>query len=162
MGFLDRLLERPEPAPGAGRGVVRLCVEGALREAEAAGCTSVALPVFGAGHANLPFDDALDTIARTLLDVPTANLDSVLLVILHPHQVKRAEAILSASADLLLELIQIDLDHVELSPRELVQELQPRHPSNLRGLATADPSLVVPLDSSGEAQLRSKALRRLP
>ena len=73
---------------------VRLCVEGALREAEGAGCTSVALPVFGAGHANLPFDDALETMARALLDAPTTTLDTVLVVILHPHQVKRAEAIL--------------------------------------------------------------------
>jgi len=73
---------------------VRLCVEGALREAEGAGCTNLALPVFGAGHANLPFDDALATIARTLLDVPTTTLDRVLLVILHPHQARRAEAIL--------------------------------------------------------------------
>lgn len=73
---------------------VRLCVEGALREAEGAGCASVALPVFGAGHANLPFEDALETIARTLLDVPTGTLQTVLLVILHPHQARRAEAIL--------------------------------------------------------------------
>lgn len=37
---------------------VRLCVVGALREAGSAACTTLALPVFGAGHADLPFGDA--------------------------------------------------------------------------------------------------------
>lgn len=74
---------------------VRLCVEGTLREAEEAGCTSAALPVFGAGHANLHFEDAVETIARTLEDVPTDGLETVLLVILHRHQAARAETILT-------------------------------------------------------------------
>lgn len=78
---------------------VRLCVEGALREAEGAGCTSVALPVFGAGHADLRFDDALETMVRTLLDVSTESLETVLLVILHPHQAPRAEAILDGGLE---------------------------------------------------------------
>ena len=71
-------LKRPEPAAEGPGGVVGRWT----------------VPVFGAGHANLPFDDALETLARALLDAPTTTLDTVLVVILHPHQVKRAEAIL--------------------------------------------------------------------
>lgn len=73
---------------------VRLCVEGALREAGAAGCTSLALPVFGAGHANLPFDHALRAMAEALRDAASSPVDEVLLVILQPDRLTGAARLL--------------------------------------------------------------------
>lgn len=75
------------------REAVRLCVEGALREAGRAACTSLALPVFGAGHANLPFDEALRALAEALRDAATP-VERVLLVILQPHRAEAARHLL--------------------------------------------------------------------
>lgn len=72
----------------------RLCVEGALHEAGRAGCASLALPVFGAGHANLPFDDALRAMAETLRDAAPTAVREVLVVILQPDRAPAAARLL--------------------------------------------------------------------
>lgn len=73
---------------------VRLCVEGALREAGRAACSSLALPVFGAGHANLPFEEALRALAGALREAPVTPVERVLLVILQPHRADTARRLL--------------------------------------------------------------------
>jgi O-acetyl-ADP-ribose deacetylase (regulator of RNase III) len=76
------------------REAVRLCVEGAIREAGRAACTSLALPVFGAGHANLPFEEALRAMAEALRDAPATPVERLLLVVLQPHRADTARHLL--------------------------------------------------------------------
>jgi O-acetyl-ADP-ribose deacetylase (regulator of RNase III) len=52
--------------------IIRDCVVNALALADAAGCESIALPVFGTGHARFKFDDAIRVMAETLRDGATA------------------------------------------------------------------------------------------
>jgi O-acetyl-ADP-ribose deacetylase (regulator of RNase III) len=58
--------------------IVRACVTNALLRAAEASCASVAFPVFGTGHARLPFDQALRVIVQEL---QTASLDHAYIVI---------------------------------------------------------------------------------
>ena len=51
--------------------IVAACVRNALACADRAGCRSVAMPVFGTGHARLPFADAVRAMARAALETPT-------------------------------------------------------------------------------------------
>src|SRR5436305_9075644 len=52
--------------------IIRDCVVNALALADAAGCESIALPVFGTGHARFKFDDAIRVMAEALRDSATA------------------------------------------------------------------------------------------
>jgi O-acetyl-ADP-ribose deacetylase (regulator of RNase III) len=52
--------------------IIRDCVTNALALADAAGCESIAMPVFGTGHARFKFEDALRVMAETLRDHATA------------------------------------------------------------------------------------------
>lgn len=77
------------------RAAARLCVEGALQEAERAGFASLALPVFGAGHADLPFETAVRSMAEALAAAETTEaLRQVLLVILQPDRAAVAAKVL--------------------------------------------------------------------
>lgn len=60
--------------------VVRSCVLNALAAAEAADCASVAMPIFGSGHAALPLDVAVAAMAGAFRDAATA-VEEVTLVI---------------------------------------------------------------------------------
>jgi O-acetyl-ADP-ribose deacetylase (regulator of RNase III) len=48
--------------------IVQACVRNALACADRAGCSSIAMPVFGTGHARLPFADAARAMARAALE----------------------------------------------------------------------------------------------
>lgn len=74
--------------------VVGRCTEGALREADAAGCASLAMPVFGTGHADVPFEDALRALASALRDASTDSVREVLVVILQPDRIAAARKVL--------------------------------------------------------------------
>jgi O-acetyl-ADP-ribose deacetylase len=52
--------------------IIRDCVVNALALADAAGCESIAMPLFGTGHARFKFDDAVRVMAETLRDSATA------------------------------------------------------------------------------------------
>jgi O-acetyl-ADP-ribose deacetylase (regulator of RNase III) len=71
-------------ASGAGHVVsaegIRQCVRGALAEADRAGCASVGLPIFGAGHASFPFDRAVRAIVEELHAASTAVRRVVLVI----------------------------------------------------------------------------------
>jgi O-acetyl-ADP-ribose deacetylase (regulator of RNase III) len=50
--------------------IVRSCVVSALGCAQALGCSSIAMPVFGTGHARLPFATAASAMARSATETP--------------------------------------------------------------------------------------------
>lgn len=52
--------------------VVRACVANALAAADAAGCTTIAMPILGTGHARLRFAGAAAAMAQTALEARTA------------------------------------------------------------------------------------------
>jgi len=70
--------------------IIRDCVVNALALADAAGCESIALPVFGTGHARFKFDDAVRVIAEALRDSTTA-VRRVFIVI---YDEERADSVL--------------------------------------------------------------------
>jgi O-acetyl-ADP-ribose deacetylase len=51
--------------------IIRDCVVNALALADAGGCESIAMPLFGTGHARFKFDDAVRVIAETFRDRST-------------------------------------------------------------------------------------------
>jgi O-acetyl-ADP-ribose deacetylase (regulator of RNase III) len=72
---------------------IRSCARGALAEAARAGRGSLAMPVFGAGHASFPFDRAVRAIAEELGGA-TAAVRRVVLVIFDEDRVQSARRIL--------------------------------------------------------------------
>jgi O-acetyl-ADP-ribose deacetylase (regulator of RNase III) len=70
--------------------IIRDCVVNALALADAAGCESIALPVFGTGHARFKFDDAVRVMAETLRDSATG-VRRVFIVI---YDEQRTDAVL--------------------------------------------------------------------
>ena len=60
--------------------IIRQCVSGALKAAAAAGCASVALPLFGAGHARIPFPRSLGAILEMLHSASTPVEDVTIVV----------------------------------------------------------------------------------
>ncbi len=73
--------------------IIQACVRNALALAREAGCTSVAMPVFGTGHARFKFDQALRAIREALASAPEG-IDEVLVVINDPARAKDAERLL--------------------------------------------------------------------
>ena len=69
--------------------VVRLCVKSALARADAAGCKTVAMPVFGSGHAHVKFDQALQAMCDVLRMADTA-VEHVIIVVYDPDRVEAA------------------------------------------------------------------------
>jgi O-acetyl-ADP-ribose deacetylase (regulator of RNase III) len=51
--------------------IVESCVANALASADAAGCTTIAIPILGTGHARLRFADAVRAMARSAAETPT-------------------------------------------------------------------------------------------
>lgn len=74
-------------------GVYR-CVAGALGHAEDAGCESIALPVFGTGHARLPFDVSVRAIAEALRDASPSTLRRAWIILFQADRAARAAGLL--------------------------------------------------------------------
>jgi O-acetyl-ADP-ribose deacetylase (regulator of RNase III) len=70
--------------------IVRLCVQNAVRIATEAGCASLALPILASGHADLRFDEAVQTIAEELR---SALLERVVFAVNDPDRAGAARAI---------------------------------------------------------------------
>jgi O-acetyl-ADP-ribose deacetylase (regulator of RNase III) len=70
--------------------IIHDCVMNALALADAAGCESIAMPVFGTGHARFKFDDAVRVIVEALRDSATT-VQRVFIVI---YDAERADAVL--------------------------------------------------------------------
>lgn len=60
--------------------VIRSCVKSAILRAEEAGCASIAMPLFGTGHARFSFDRALIAMAEALRDSVTT-VGQVIIVV---------------------------------------------------------------------------------
>jgi O-acetyl-ADP-ribose deacetylase (regulator of RNase III) len=60
--------------------VIRACVTNALAKANAAHCTSVAMPVFATGHARVRFERAVSAIAAAL-DTSATSVEHVIVVV---------------------------------------------------------------------------------
>lgn len=60
--------------------IIRRCVAGALAAAAANGCRSLAIPLFGAGHARIPFARSLSAILAALKTAPPSEQDVKIVV----------------------------------------------------------------------------------
>ena len=69
--------------------VIRLCVENAIARATLAGCRSIVMPVFGAGHARVPFATALRAMVAALRECA---FPSVVIAINDADRVEQARA----------------------------------------------------------------------
>ena len=87
-------------------GIIRDCVKNALALADAGGCESIAMPVFGTGHARFKFEDAIRVMAETLRDQATA-IRHVFIVI---YDADRADAVLRVIRSVIPEA-EVDLQH---------------------------------------------------
>ncbi len=74
--------------------IIQACVRNALACAEAAGCRSVAMPVFASGHARVKLTHALAVMARAVRASSSA-IDHVVFVIHDPDQANEAQVIVS-------------------------------------------------------------------
>jgi O-acetyl-ADP-ribose deacetylase (regulator of RNase III) len=83
------------PARAVSAEAIRSCVRGALAEVSRAARPTVALPVFGAGHASFPFDRAVRAIAEELSSASAAV--RVVLVIFDPDRVASVRRILDGA-----------------------------------------------------------------
>lgn len=70
--------------------IIAACVHNALAAAHAAGCRSIAMPVFGTGHARVRFAEALRTIVDAVANDPL----SITLVIKGPDRAEEAGTLL--------------------------------------------------------------------
>jgi len=73
--------------------VIRACVANALAAADAAGCATVAMPVFATGHAHFKFREALAAMRAALLSAST-NVQHVVVVVYDADWAEEAERIL--------------------------------------------------------------------
>lgn len=71
-------------------GIIRDCVKNALALADAAGCESIAMPVFGTGHARFKFADAVRVMAEALRDQATAVRHAFIVI----YEAERSDAAL--------------------------------------------------------------------
>jgi len=81
------------PGHAASAEAIRSCVHGSLAQADQSGSSTVAMPVFGAGHASFPFERAALAIAEALSSASTA-VDRVVLVIHDPERVAIVQRVL--------------------------------------------------------------------
>jgi O-acetyl-ADP-ribose deacetylase (regulator of RNase III) len=73
--------------------VIEACVRNALALAERHGCRSVAMPLFGAGHARLPLRRVVEVMAKSVRD-SGSNIEHVTFVVFEPERADEVQAIL--------------------------------------------------------------------
>lgn len=66
--------------------IIRACVLNALAAADAAGYKSLAMPVFGTGHARFKWNTAMETMAAALREARTS-VEKVVIVVIDPDRV---------------------------------------------------------------------------
>ena len=77
--------------------IVQSCVAGALECAHARGCSSIAMPVFGTGHARLRFATAAAAMARSAVETPSG-VEHLVFVTNDEENVATLRAILESAA----------------------------------------------------------------
>jgi O-acetyl-ADP-ribose deacetylase (regulator of RNase III) len=75
--------------------IIQACVINALACAERLGCRSIAMPLFGTGHARFKFDQALIAM-RDALRSASARVDEVVIVVYDPSRAADAERIMAS------------------------------------------------------------------
>lgn len=76
--------------------LIRQCVRNALACADRAGCVSLAMPIFGSGHAHVRFDRAVAAFAEVLRD-STTSVRQVILVVRDPARAEEAQRLLGTN-----------------------------------------------------------------
>jgi len=74
--------------------IIQSCVKNALACAHRTGCRSIAMPLFGTGHARFKFDQALMAMRDALQSAP-ASVDEVVIVVFDPKRAADAERIIA-------------------------------------------------------------------
>jgi O-acetyl-ADP-ribose deacetylase len=75
--------------------IIQTCVRNALACAERKGCRSIAMPLFGTGHARYKFEPALLAM-REALRSASARVEQVVIVIPDPARAAEAEKIIAS------------------------------------------------------------------
>ena len=73
--------------------IIRICAQKALRTAASLGASSVALPVFGSGHARVRFDQAVRALAEGVRGAPVG-IEMIVVVVPERDRAAEAEQIL--------------------------------------------------------------------
>lgn len=86
--------------------IVASCVRNALLAADSEGCRSVAMPVFGTGHAGLNFDRVLRLI-RSTIDGAATNVVRVVIVVKTAELAERTKTVFP-EADVIVQVMEED------------------------------------------------------
>jgi O-acetyl-ADP-ribose deacetylase (regulator of RNase III) len=92
--------------------IVRSCVASALACAHALGCTSIAAPIFGTGHARLPFKTAASAMARSAVETPPG-VEHMIFVTNDEENVAPLRAILESATGQTIEIQRSQEDEPE-------------------------------------------------
>ena len=84
-----------DPSHLTSRAIIQACVKNALARAEEAGCRSIAMPLFGTGHARFKFDQALIAMHDVLRSAP-ANIEQAWIVVLDPARAADAQRLIAS------------------------------------------------------------------
>lgn len=76
--------------------IIEACVHSALARADEIGCATLAMPVFGTGHARIKFDRALRAMLAPLRRASTA-VQQVIIVVLDAERESEARRLIAAS-----------------------------------------------------------------
>jgi len=95
--------------------IVRSCTRSALAAADAADCATIAMPVFGSGHAGVPFKEALVAMASVLRDVVT-EVRRVFIVVFDRERAAEAVRVIES----VLPSTEIDLEYGPAAEEESI------------------------------------------
>lgn len=74
--------------------IIRSCVTGAIARAQSAGWATIAMPVFGSGHARFKFEDALGAMLAAIEG--TASPPNIVIAVNDPGKAESARRVLAA------------------------------------------------------------------
>lgn len=74
--------------------IIRACVKNALAAADASGWKTLAMPVFGTGHARMKFDKAIDAMAEALRESET-KVERLVVVVYEERKAGEAARLIS-------------------------------------------------------------------
>jgi O-acetyl-ADP-ribose deacetylase (regulator of RNase III) len=92
--------------------IIRACTERALQCAAEHQCSSIAMPVFGTGHAHASFDRAIAVMAQAIASTPDP-LRQVTIVVANEEHARIARSILKPFGD-------VPIMHSQIEPEEPV------------------------------------------
>ena len=95
--------------------VIHNCVKNALVLADASGCKSIAMPLFGTGHARFNFEKALRVMSETLRDTATA-IQQVFIVVYDPDRAEEALRLIRS----VIPSAEVDLQRGPIAEEETV------------------------------------------